>query len=81
MNLVSSIALEDTQLLVSPRRAKLMFFVPFPELILALCFAATGALIAWSHGLAISLPSGESLAFTGMSYGVPLTLIGLLGAA
>lgn len=81
MNLLTQIAVEDqTQLNVS-RSAKLIFFVPFPELILALCFAATGALIAWSHGLAISLPSGESLAFTGMSYGVPLTLIGLLGAA
>lgn len=80
MNLLTPIALEDRQLLNASRRAKLIFFVPFPELTLALCFAATGALVAWSLGLAISLPSGQSLAFTGMSYGVPLTLIGLLGA-
>jgi len=80
MNLLSPIAVEDRQKPVSPRRAKLMFFVPFPELILALTFAAVGAGIAWLLDLPVSLPSGQSLAFTGMSYGVPLTLIGLLGA-
>lgn len=80
MNLLSPIAVEDSHTRVSPRRAKLMFFVPFPELILALTFAAIGAVIAWSLDLPISLPSSQSLAFTGMSYGVPLSLIGLLGA-
>lgn len=80
MNLVSPIVLEDTQLLVSARRAKLMFFVPFPELILALSFLAAGTVIAAILDLPFSLPSSQSLAFTGMSYGVPLTLIGLLGA-
>jgi len=80
MNQLSPIAVEDGQSLTASRHAKLIFFVPFPELILALCFAATGAIIAASLDLAISLPSGQSLAFTGMSYGVPLSLIALLGA-
>lgn len=80
MNQFTPIAVEDRQSLTVSRRAKLIFFVPFPELILALCFAATGALIAGAFDLPVSLPSGQSLAFTGMSYGVPLTLISLLGA-
>jgi len=80
MNQLSPIAVEDGQSLAVSRRAKLIFFVPFPELILALCFAATGLLIALSLDLPISLPSGQSLAFTGMSYSVPLSLIALLGA-
>lgn len=80
MNQFTPIAFEDRQSLTVSRRAKLIFFAPFPELILALCFAATGVLIAEAFDLPVSLPSGQSLAFTGMSYGVPLTLIGLLGA-
>lgn len=80
MNQFTPIAAEDRQSLTVSRRAKLIYFVPFPELILALCFAAIGALIAAALNLPISLPSGQSLAFTGMSYGVPLSLIALLGA-
>jgi membrane-associated phospholipid phosphatase len=80
MNQLSPIAAEDAQSLTVSRRAKLIFFVPFPELILALGFAAIGVLIAAWRDLPVSLPSGQSLAFTGMSYGVPLSLIALLGA-
>ncbi|WP_285711680.1 phosphatase PAP2 family protein [Erythrobacter oryzae] len=80
MNQFTPIAVEDRQSLTVSRRARLIYFVPFPELILALCFAAIGALIAAALDLPVSLPSGQSLDFTGMSYGVPLSLIALLGA-
>jgi hypothetical protein len=80
MNIVSPITIADRPFVQPTRRAKLIFFVPYPELILALCFLAAGALIARVLDLPFSLPSGQSLAFTGMSYGLPLSLIGLLGA-
>jgi hypothetical protein len=80
MNLVSPIGVEDRPIAMPSRRAKLIFFVPFPELILALSFLTVGALLAAILDLPFSLPSDQSLAFTGMSYGVPLSLIALLGA-
>jgi len=80
MNFASSIPLDEATQTASRRRANLIFFVPFPELALALSFLALGALIAARFDLDFSLPASQSLAFTGMSYGVPLTLIGLLGA-
>ncbi|MBU7580657.1 MAG: phosphatase PAP2 family protein [Porphyrobacter sp.] len=80
MNLASPIAIADRPLARPTLRSSLIFLVPFPELILAFWFLATGAVIALLLDLPFSLPSGNALAFTGMSYGVPLSLIGLLGA-
>ena len=49
--------------------------VPVPELALALAFAVIGIIISLASGLPIGLPTPDSLAFTGMSYLVPLLLV------
>jgi len=60
-------------------RIDYLFVVPFPELVLAALFLAAGKLLALSFDLNFVLPSGSALEFTGMSYGVPLSLIFMLG--
>lgn len=60
-------------------RATLLFVAPLPELALALGFLLIATLLAWSFDLDFALPSIDALQFTGMSYGVPLSLIAVLG--
>ena len=49
--------------------------VPVPELALALIYALIGIAISLASGLPIGLPTPDSLAFTGMSYLVPLLIV------
>lgn len=49
--------------------------VPVPELSLALVFAVIGITISQIFGLAFGLPTSGSLAFTGVSYLVPLLIV------
>lgn len=55
-----------------PRRS---INVPVPELALALAYTVIGIIISQSFGLAIGLPTSGSLAFTGVSYFVPLLIV------
>lgn len=49
--------------------------VPVPELALALIYGLIGIAISYASGLPIGLPTPDSLAFTGLSYLVPLLLV------
>ncbi len=62
-----------------PSRRTLLSVAGCPELLLAFAFLAVAMALAWSFALPFVLPAGDALEFTGMSYGVPLSLIGLLG--
>lgn len=50
-----------------------------PELLVAMAFLAIAMMLAWSKALPFVLPDDEALEFTGISYAVPLSLIGVLG--
>lgn len=63
---------------VSPRFNPLAV-AGFPELLLAFAFLATAMVLAWYFALPFVTPAGDALEFTGMSYGVPLSLIAALG--
>jgi membrane-associated phospholipid phosphatase len=81
MNFSPSIAINAPQVSDDSLRAKVMIFAPLPELVLAALFLATGLVLSWRLGLAFSFPGSEALAFTGMSYAVPLSLIAALALA
>ncbi len=63
------------------RSARLLHDVAIVELLLALAFLLIAAVLAFVFKLEFVFPSERALEFTGMSYAVPLSLIGLLGAA
>ncbi|MCZ8370021.1 MAG: phosphatase PAP2 family protein [Porphyrobacter sp.] len=79
MNFQSSIALNAPQYSDDSLRAKVMFYAPLPELLLALIFLSIGLALSWGLGIDFSLPASDALEFTGMSYAVPLSLIAFLG--
>lgn len=60
-------------------RANLLSVAGAPELVLAFCFLAIALTFAWALDLPFAVPAADALEFTGMSYGVPLSLIGVLG--
>lgn len=62
-----------------PARRAFLSIAGCPELIVACAFLAIAMALAWSEALPFVLPDDEALEFTGMSYGVPLSLIGSLG--
>jgi membrane-associated phospholipid phosphatase len=78
MNFPPSIAINAPQASDDSLRAKVIVFAPLPELALAVMFLATGLALSWSLGIAFSFPGSKALEFTGMSYAVPLSLIGML---
>ncbi len=49
--------------------------LPIPELALAIFFVSLGCGLSWGYGLPISVPSGSSLAFTGMNNLVPTLVV------
>jgi PAP2 superfamily len=49
--------------------------LPIPELALAFFFVSIGCGLSWGYGLPLSLPSGSSLAFTGMNNLVPTLVV------
>lgn len=60
-------------------RRRFLSIAGLPELLVAFAFLGVALALAWSKALPFVLPDDDALAFTGMSYGVPLSLIGLLG--
>lgn len=60
---------------VSAIRPALRLRLPIPELSLAALFVGIACGISWAYGLAISLPSTASLAFTGMNNLVPTLVV------
>jgi hypothetical protein len=79
MNFTSSIAINAPEHAEETLQAKVMMFAPVPEMLLAMVFLAIGLGLSWGLGIAFSLPGNSALEFTGMSYAVPLSLIGFLG--
>lgn len=79
MNFPSKLALTPPQQSDASFRAKVMFFAPLPELLLAVMFLAVGLALSWGLRIDFSIPASDALEFTGMSYAVPLSLIGFLG--
>lgn len=79
MNIESSIALEEARYLGHLRRVKIAFSAPLPELILAISFLSIAIIFSLIFNLEFSLPASDALAFTGMSFAVPLSLIFVLG--
>ncbi len=63
---------------VAPR-LNLLAIAGCPELLLAFSFLATAMGFAWYFALPFVIPAANALEFTGMSYGVPLSLIAVLG--
>jgi PAP2 superfamily len=59
-----------------PAGSALRIRLPIPEISLAAVFVLIGLALSLSFGLPISLPTGASLAFTGMSNLVPAIVIG-----
>ena len=64
-----------------PPYARMLHDFALVELMLALAFVLIAAVLAFAFNLDFVLPSDRALAFTGMSYAVPLSLICLLGVA
>ncbi|MDT8281075.1 MAG: phosphatase PAP2 family protein [Erythrobacter sp.] len=60
-------------------RLNLWAIAGFPELVVAFSFLAVALAFAWYFALPFVMPAGNALGFTGMSYGVPLSLITVLG--
>ena len=63
----------------APRRMNVLGIAGLPELALALSFLLVALALAWIFDLPVVTPAKNALEFTGMSYGVPLGLIALLG--
>lgn len=63
----------------APPRRHLMAIAGLPELALAFAFLAVALVLGAMFDLPFTLPGGTALEFTGMSYGVPLSLIAMLG--
>ena len=61
------------------RRVNLLSIPGLPELVLAFSFLLIATVLAWRFDLPFVLPASDALEFTGMSYGVPLSLIAVLG--
>lgn len=63
----------------APPRINLLSIPGLPELALALSFLSVAIVLAWQLDLPFVVPASDALEFTGMSYGVPLSLIFVLG--
>jgi hypothetical protein len=61
------------------RRVNLLSVPGLPELVLAFSFLLVATVLAWRFDLPFVIPASDALEFTGMSYGVPLSLIAVLG--
>lgn len=61
------------------RRVDLLSVPGFAELVLGFSFLLVAMVFAWRFDLPFVVPASDALEFTGMSYGVPLSLIAVLG--
>lgn len=79
MDIETGILTGDVTPAAVSRRINLWAIAGFPELVLAFVFLATAIALAWAFALPFMTPASNALEFTGMSYGVPLSLIVVLG--
>lgn len=79
MNIQADILAGDVEVVTTSARFNPLAIAGIPELLLAFTFLATAMTFGWAFDLPFMVPSGDALEFTGMSYGVPLSLIGMLG--
>ncbi len=79
MNIETDILASDVTSAARPPRVNLLAIAGVPELLLAFSFLGVALALSAAFGLPFLIPADDALEFTGMSYAVPLSLIGLLG--
>lgn len=79
MQITSLAIAEEITPPVASSRLKSLCVDLLPELFLAFGFLLIAMLLSSRLDLSLVVPSGSALEFTGMSYAVPLSLIGVLG--